>query len=148
METAVLLLQHCTNPFQSYQTEKGNDKIPIISLKDCDSHSCENMKILRRYGRRYEGKGQQKSDRCRVNTMGVWRSLPGPTAAKRRTARSLGARGLLKMMLKERIMEMSCYSSSGLPYYQRLSPFALKLQVASSLLPLLLPSFSYLLIHS
>jgi len=61
--------------------------------------------------------------------------------AQRRTARSLGARGLLKIMLKERIMEMSRYSSFGLPYYQRLSPFALKLQVeflASLLSPLIL----------
>lgn len=43
------------------------------------------------------------------------------------------------MMLKERIMEMSRYTSSGLPYYRRLSPLALKLQVASSLLSILLP---------
>lgn len=33
-------------------------------------------------------------------------------------------------MLKERIMEMSRYTSSGFPYYRRLSPLALKLQVA------------------
>lgn len=70
---------------------------------------------------------------------------PGPDGgAQRRAARSLGARGLLKMMLKERIMEMSRYSSSGLPYYRRLSPFALKLQVVSSQPPFsCLPSFSY-----
>jgi len=37
-----------------------------------------------------EDEGQQKSDRCRVNTMGVWRSPPGPTAARSaaRSARS------------------------------------------------------------
>lgn len=33
------------------------------------------------------------------------------------------------MMLKERIMEMSRYTSFGFPYYRRLSPLALKLQV-------------------
>lgn len=55
---------------------------------------------------------------------------PEPTGREAGPARSAGARGLLKMMLKERIMEMSRYTSSGFPYYRRLSPLALKLQVA------------------
>lgn len=69
---------------------------------------------------------------------GLRRAPPGTTSTKRRTVRSHGARGLLKMMLKERIMEMSRYTSSGLPYYRRLSPFALKLQVASTMPSILL----------
>lgn len=149
VEMLVLILQRSIIHSRRIKRKRGTIrfqlsrlKIAILALR----FMCGNMKTLQRCGRRR--KGQQKSDRCRVNTMGVWRSPPGPTAAKRRTARSLGARGLLKMMLKERIMEMSCYSSSGLPYYRRLSPFALKLQVASSLLPPLLHSFSYLLVHS
>lgn len=46
---------------------------------------------------------------------------------KRVQSRSYGAMGLLKMMLKERIMEMSRHTNVGFPYYRRLSPFALKL---------------------
>nr|KAF7427628.1 hypothetical protein H0235_007322 [Vespula pensylvanica] len=48
---------------------------------------------------------------------------------KRVQSRSYGAMGLLKMMLKERIMEMSRHTNVGFPYYRRLTIFLVNMAI-------------------